>query len=280
MPRLLGIGDNTVDIYLDEAMQYPGGNAVNVAVQARRRGAAASYLGCLGTDARGRLVLDSLRAEQVDVSHCRVIDVPNAYSRILHRDGDRHFAGSDPGPRARYGLTAADDAFIAAHDLAHTGTHADLDAELPRLRRQARLLSYDHSVHYGRPGKAATMRHLDVAFLSVAGDEATCREVLGWCRGQGAALAVATRGGQGAMALSAEGLHSVPAAPALLRDTLGAGDAFIAAFLLRWLAERDIAAALAAGVVAGAEACAGKGGYGHGMPVEPGDPAAYRPPPG
>ena len=36
MLRVLGIGDNTVDIYLDEGMQYPGGNAVNVAVQAGR----------------------------------------------------------------------------------------------------------------------------------------------------------------------------------------------------------------------------------------------------
>jgi len=37
--RLLGLGDNTVDTYVDQGWQYPGGNAVNVAVLARRLGA-------------------------------------------------------------------------------------------------------------------------------------------------------------------------------------------------------------------------------------------------
>ncbi len=32
MVRVLGIGDNTVDIYVDQGVQFPGGNAVNVAI--------------------------------------------------------------------------------------------------------------------------------------------------------------------------------------------------------------------------------------------------------
>ena len=34
-PRILGLGDNTVDTYVDAGLQFPGGNAVNVAVLAR-----------------------------------------------------------------------------------------------------------------------------------------------------------------------------------------------------------------------------------------------------
>ena len=75
--RILGIGDNTVDIYVDQGMEYPGGNAVNVAVLARRLGAETSYLGCLGRDALGDLVHECLVAEGVDVSRCRRIDGPN-----------------------------------------------------------------------------------------------------------------------------------------------------------------------------------------------------------
>ena len=36
--RLLGAGDNVADRYLHKAMQYPGGNALNVAVFAARLG--------------------------------------------------------------------------------------------------------------------------------------------------------------------------------------------------------------------------------------------------
>ncbi len=36
--RLLGLGDNTVDIYIDRRVDFPGGNAVNVAVFDKRLG--------------------------------------------------------------------------------------------------------------------------------------------------------------------------------------------------------------------------------------------------
>ena len=68
MVSLIGVGDNTVDRYIDMGMMYPGGNAVNVSVFFKRMGGEASYLCWLGDDSRGRLVLDSLRAESDDVT--------------------------------------------------------------------------------------------------------------------------------------------------------------------------------------------------------------------
>ena len=71
--RILGLGDNTIDTYVDAGLQFPGGNAVNVAVMARRLGAETSYLGCWGDDEGGRLLEDALTAERVDLSHVRRI---------------------------------------------------------------------------------------------------------------------------------------------------------------------------------------------------------------
>ena len=49
---ILGFGDNVVDVYEHTGTMYPGGNAVNVAVAAKRCGAARSaYLGHFGSDA-------------------------------------------------------------------------------------------------------------------------------------------------------------------------------------------------------------------------------------
>jgi hypothetical protein len=143
-----------------------GGNTVNVAVQARRCGLASSWLGCLGRDMLGDLVHRSLIAEGVDVSHVRRLQGPNPWSRIRHHGADRIFDGSNPGVRSQYNLGPGDDAFIAAHDLVHTSVHSDLDAELPRLRAHAGQLSYDYSEHFERPGAAATMRYVDIAFVS------------------------------------------------------------------------------------------------------------------
>ena len=268
MHAILGIGDNTVDVYVDQGMQYPGGNAVNVAVQARRARARAGYLGCLGRDALGRLVHDSLVAEDIDISHLRWIDGPNARSPIAHRDGDRVFLGGKPGVRGQYALTAADDAYVGLYDLVHTSVHSDLDAEMPRLRQHARLLSYDYSEHWRRPGKAETFRSVDIAFLSAPkADAAECEDLMRWCAEQGPALVVLTRGVQGSMAYAGGVVHTQGPCPATVVDTLGAGDAFIGAFLVAWLSARDPGAALAAGAAQAALACGYKGGFGHGVPA-------------
>jgi fructoselysine 6-kinase len=273
MPHLLGIGDATVDIYLSEGMQYPGGNTVNVAVQARRCGIASSWLGCLGRDLLGDLVYRSLVEEGVDVSRVRRLDGPSPWSRIRHQGADRIFDGSNPGVRAQYNLGLADNTFIASHDLVHTSVHSDLDAELPRLRARAKQLSYDYSEHYERPGAAATMRYVDIAFVSAPRlDEEACAALLRRCAALGPALVVATRGAAGAAALQTGGIAIAPAAPAELIDTLGAGDGFIAGFLAARVAGAPVAACLARGTAQAARVCASKGGFGHGAPIVPGQP--------
>ena len=99
-PRLLGLGDNTIDTYVSLGREFPGGNAVNVAVLARRRGAAASYLGCWGDDAGGALLRDALRAEGVDLSHVRVIaGGETARARIAHFKVPRVWVRVDELPR-------------------------------------------------------------------------------------------------------------------------------------------------------------------------------------
>ena len=60
-PSLLAVGDNVVDRYVEAGYMYPGGNAVNVAVHARRNGATSAYLGAVGTDRAGQVVLAALR---------------------------------------------------------------------------------------------------------------------------------------------------------------------------------------------------------------------------
>jgi fructoselysine 6-kinase len=60
MVWVIGVGDNTIDKYQDLRVMFPGGNAVNVAVLAHRYGHPASYIGWLGDDAHGHLILNVL----------------------------------------------------------------------------------------------------------------------------------------------------------------------------------------------------------------------------
>src|SRR5437016_1231504 len=97
--KIIGVGDNVVDYYKDRGEIYPGGNALNVAVLAKRNGAEkGSYIGILGDDTAGDHVLKSLEAEKIDVSRIRRAYGPNWESVVtLNEDGDRVFVGSNKG---------------------------------------------------------------------------------------------------------------------------------------------------------------------------------------
>ena len=273
--RLLGLGDNTVDTYVDRGLQFPGGNAVNVAVQARRLGAETGYLGCLGSDEAGMLVGDALRSEGVDTARCRIRAGSNARAFIGHDGQDRRFLRSERGVRGEWGAFGVEDcAYIAGYDLVHSSIYSELGDALPVVRSAARRLSYDFSERWTDENLAATLPAVDIAFLSYpsASDE-DCRNLLERCIGWGAGIVVATRGAKGALALAGGRFHEQAARPASVVDTLGAGDGFIAACLLAILGEAGIASALAAGAEQAAQVCGYQGGFGHGVAWAPAEAA-------
>jgi fructoselysine 6-kinase len=264
-PRILGFGDNTVDTYVDAGLQFPGGNAVNVAVLTKRRGAEASYLGCLGDDEAGALIHDALTKEGVDLSRCRRIAGANARARIAHEGGDRRFIGASPGVRGRYDLTDEDFAFVARHELTHTSINSELEGPLARIADAAPCLSFDYSERWSQDYVARTAPHVDVAFLSYPRQpDVACEDLLASCAAYGIEVAVVTRGPAGVIACVHGKIHRQAIVPTQVVDTLGAGDGFIAGFLLAHLRGAQTADALAAGADYAAQVCTWQGAFGHG----------------
>jgi len=264
MARLLGLGDNTVDTYVDHGLQFPGGNAVNVAVLSRRLGAEASYLGCFGADEAGDLLEAALLAEGVSLERCRRAPGANARALIGHDGGDRRFIGSSPGTRAAYRLAPQDFTFIAAHDLTHTSANSDLDPMLPAIKAAAALLSYDFSEKWTDARLDAVLPHLDIAFLSdPRGSDESSEELARRCAMRGPGTVVVTRGAAGALAMIGGRAYRQDVAPTEVVDTLGAGDGFIAGFLVARLTGAEPQEALGAGARNAARVCTYRGAFGH-----------------
>ena len=273
MVRVLGIGDNTVDIYVDQGVQFPGGNAVNIAVLTKRIGADAAYLGCIGNDFLGEMIHDALVAEGIDISHLRRIDGPNSWSRIRHSNNDRWFDGNHPGGRDDYQLKPVDYDFIATFDLAHSSVYSRLEGELPRIKAAARALSFDYSSEYTPGYIASTAPHIDIAFLSAAGDDdEACRALARQVASHGPKLVVITRGALGALCFDGAAFTAQGIVKTSVADTLGAGDGFIAGFLIAHLAMRPVADALGEGAAYAARVCAYRGAFGYETPIRPGQP--------
>ena len=278
MIRVLGIGDNTVDIYVDQGIQFPGGNAVNVPVLCKQMGCRAAYLGCIGNDPLGDIIRSALVSEDIDISHLRVMDHPNSWSRIRHVGTDRVFDGNNPSLRDAYALTPADFDWMGGFDLAHSSIYSRLEHELPRIREAVPILSFDFSSEFDDAYLKQVAPHVDLAFLSAPdADAATCADLARRVAALGPSLVVITRGADGAMALENDRIVEQPVIQAEVIDTLGAGDGFIAGLLVARLTGRPLAEQLSVGARRAAEVCAERGAFGHEAPIRAGQPGLMDP---
>lgn len=269
MVSIIGVGDNTVDCYLHLGQMFPGGNAVNVPVLAHRFGAAASYLGWIANDERGNLLIDSLNHEGIDLSHCRFIAGENAYCEVNVVDGERVFGQFSEGVCSQMQLTEDDYAFISSHDLVHTSLYSFIEPYIIELQKTSPKLSFDFTSDWDQDYLARYAKYVDIALLSSQTVNLhENRELLAWIASQGPEIVIITGGEQGALVYAGEQYYDQPVVPAAnVVDTLGAGDAFAARFLVEYLRQTPLQTALQRAAESAAETCQYYGAFGYGAPI-------------
>jgi fructoselysine 6-kinase len=266
-PRIVAVGDNVVDCYRKHAVMFPGGNCVNVAAHASRFGAESAYVGAVAADPAGALLTRALGQEGVALNRLRVVDGFTAYCVIDHEDGDRVFVRSELGV-SRFTPDADDLAYIATFDSVHVGRSSGLDEHLAELAAAARL-SYDFSTA-NDPSHVARIAPLCfLASFSGGGlPRAEAEALLGAVSAAGARWTLLTRGAEGALLTDGTSVHECGAAPAVIVDTLGAGDTFTARVLVGLLRGESPSITLDEAARAAAATCGTVGAFGHGVPVD------------
>ncbi len=260
-----------------------GGAESNVAVGAQRLGLSATWIGVVGGDPLGHRILRDLKAEGVIV-HARID--PAAPTGVMVKE--QLAPGRNRVTFLRRGSAGsrlcADDVhegLIASADVLHvTGIPAALSASAAEAVRTAIRHARNHSVTvsfdvnhraslWDRDPRGIyheLARSADVLF---AGDEEAALLV---GEGQAAELAVrlaalgprevvVKRGADGALGYVDGVVVERPGRTITPVDTVGAGDAFVAAYLATRLTGGDLAQRLAAGVTAGAWACLSDGDW-------------------
>jgi len=246
-----------------------------VAIGLARLGHAARWVGRVGDDEFGRLVLERLRAECVDVTHVSTDDAPTGLLVREQRTADlarvRYYRAGSAGSRLSVddlrpalaagtrllllsGITPALSASaLAATRAAVAHAVASGWAVCLDVNYRATLWSREAAAEVLRPlASKATIVVGDADELSLVGG------VDALLRG-GVREIVVKAGARGASVSTVDGSWEVPAAPVTAVDVVGAGDAFVAGYLSGWLDGLDPEQRLARGVtVAGfAVACMG-----------------------
>lgn len=273
--RLIGVGDNVVDCYLDEKIYYPGGNAVNVAVQAARNGLDTAYIGVVGNDEEAEHLLWALDQEGVDHHLCRRIQAISGHPGVcLTPEGDRVFVSGAKGTAqhiVRLKITPEDCEYICQFDICHTSCYSSIESDLPKIANCCPI-SYDFSSETKDDAYLQQVcPYIRYAFFS--GSELTepqLETLIGKVHSYGVEIVGITLGGRGALfSWSHHGQterfrQGIKAAKVI--DTMGAGDSFIAGFLTSHIKGGSIAEALEYAATRAAATCEEKGGFGYGKP--------------
>jgi 2-dehydro-3-deoxygluconokinase len=263
----------------------------NVAIGLARLGHRARWIGRLGDDELGALVLRTLRAEGVDVAmavvapgeltgmllfdrapggvtrvHYRrsgcagtrltpadVVPAVAQGARIIHVTGITPALGDEPAATVRYAV--------------ETGRAADATICLD-VNHRPKLWGREQAGAALRPLAAAAHVLIasedELSLVTDGSNEASRAQAL---LDLGVREVVVKRGAQGASAYTNSGRCDEPARPVTVVDTVGAGDAFTAGYLSATLDGLPVADRLRRGVMLGAAAVAAHGDW-EGLPTK------------
>lgn len=269
--KLIAIGDNVTDCYVDEGVYFPGGNAVNVAVNCKRDGAEkVQYIGVFGNDDKARYIQQCLDEEGVFYERSRKVYAHSAQPKVYLKDGDRVFAG---GPREScqhlfsIKIVKEDIDVIKEFDICHTSCFSNLEYELPVLSEVCDL-SFDFSEEHKMDYLKKTCPYLTYAFFSGEGlSEEECKELLHEVSKLGTKIAGVTRGMKGSIFYDGKKFYHQGIKKVHATDTMGAGDSFIAGFLTSTGDGGTIEEALDYAAERSAYTCTMPGGFGHPHPL-------------
>ncbi|MBF4691550.1 PfkB family carbohydrate kinase [Fusibacter ferrireducens] len=266
--KIIGIGDNVVDVYIDQNVFYPGGNCVNVLVNAKRNGAEkASYLGIFGTDDAAEHIKYALKQEHISFDFSRTTVGKSGHPGVnINALGDRVFVG---GPRdtvqhiVKLNLTENDLDYIKGFDVAHVSRYSSMESELEKLSKVISV-SYDFSNGYSEAYLSQVCPFIDYAFLSAAdlSDEAI-EELLKTMKPYNLKVIGITRGAQPAIFIYNDKRYIQEPVATQVVDTMGAGDSFIGGFLRAFMDGEPIETALALAASSAAKTCGFHGGFGY-----------------
>lgn len=237
------ISTNNVDVYPQLKKAYAGGIAINVASYLCQMGAKAAYCGWVGNDALGKLQLDALKAEGVDVSHTHVVDLQQDWCNILLEEGNnRVFRNGDAAVQCTHKFNVDDvkKGQTGEYDFIYSNVEGDFEKDAwKQLGESDTPVCYDFSNYWDRfPVNRVEESKgiIDYFYFSLEGRKENPEEFLKECvEKHGAKLALATLGTKGSIVYNGRKYYKQKAFLVDAVDTMGAGDMFLATFTLEYI---------------------------------------------
>jgi ribokinase len=230
--------------------RQPGGSAANTVVGLARLGVRAGFVGTIGSDREGSLLLDDFKREGVDL-HGITKAKGNTGTALIFIDSH--------GERAIYVLPSVNDTFVTANfdyakqaKIVHLSSFMGIDqlrmqiSFVQQLRGSRVKISFSPGNIYAKLGlnelKPLIERSLvlflnkeEASALTGSSDVEEVASILD----EGAHIVAVTLGDKGSYVVTRSKSLNLPPYKSDITDTVGAGDAFAAGFLYGQLTGKD-----------------------------------------
>lgn len=244
--RILGAGLATMDIYCNQGRMYPGGNEYNIAYNAHLQGAEAAFMGIFANDRAGKILEETLQKAGIDTSFSHYEKGSSGYALVDLKDGDRIFLDwNKQGVTDLYpfDFTQEEILYMKSFDVTCISWGARVGPDqIKKLGKAGILLCYDFCDNFTDETVSRIAPHIKYAFFSCSHlSVAETRRVLKLAESFGCQIVVGTRGENPTIAWDGRQFYEQEIYTADVKDTMGAGDSYISAFLSNYLpiAETD-----------------------------------------
>lgn len=232
--KLVTAGDNCIDYYVNTKKGFPGGNPVNVAVYAKRYMTDVSYIGVVGDDENGKIMLSSIAAKGVDVSSVSVVPGETTSVTTVELVGsERVFRGYDEGVHKHFSMTAEQLDRCCRADAFVTGIWGRCENYVEKIHENGVVVVFDFATKLDNPIFPKIAKNVDYSFFSWEGakDPDAIRKFMINAVDTGTRCVVVTLGSDGSIAYDGENFFREGIIHCPVVDTMGAGDSFIAGFV-------------------------------------------------
>lgn len=232
------------EMFIEELKISPGGSALNFAVNLTRLGIRTGMVSRVGKDDYGELILNQLNKEGLDTSHCIKIAKKTGMAFISVDKSGKRSIYSFPGANGKLKLNSADIDYIRSAEFIHlAGVYWELARDVARYAQKLSFSPGPLLSSHGLDKLGAVIKKSKFLFLNneevkiLTGEDLDNGAKL--ILDEGVTNLIVTLGSLGSVLYNKDGTIKVPAEKIKVVDTTGAGDAFAAAFIFKWLKGKE-----------------------------------------
>jgi len=246
--KIASIGDCCIDVYPKEKKKFPGGTAYNVAFNAQKAGANVSIVSAIGDDLSAQIFHQALKKNNINTKYLSVIHGATSSVEItINKKGKPSYSNWDLGVLKKFKLNNFHQKFFSNQHIVHAVLFRPIEHIFNRfyqmrLPNTFKVGDFAGASEYSH-GTSIINNYVNNLDLIVKSIDKSDNKSLGYFKNLAKnykKMILVLMGNKGSIIFDKDKFYFQKSINIKVKDTTGAGDAYIAYFLVNYYQKKDI----------------------------------------